>query len=160
MVKQFYFKQFSLARHLFPLSLNIKVHSLNVKQLYLIHRGDPIRCFHSRPEWDLGAMAVKGVLRIPQSPSITAASSSDYLASYPRLVGGVLPLCRYAVGIFYSTSQVGQNNEEWWTIGTDGVCVCVWERERERDLGISLLWVWLDDEDYDIYIYIYIYIYI
>ena len=38
MSKQFYFKQFSLAYHLFALRLNAEVYSLNFTQLYLTHR--------------------------------------------------------------------------------------------------------------------------
>ena len=38
MIKQFYCKQFSLEFHLLALNLNVKVHSLNVKQFYLIYR--------------------------------------------------------------------------------------------------------------------------
>ena len=41
MIKQFYFKQFSLAW----------VHSLNVKQFYLTQREDLIKCYYFRPEW-------------------------------------------------------------------------------------------------------------
>ena len=46
----------------------------------------------------------EGVLRIPQSSSITGTSPSDCLVSYTRtLIGvGVLPLCRGTVGVFYS----------------------------------------------------------
>ena len=47
----------------------------------------------------------EGVFHIPQSFSITGTSLSDYLVSNPGHSlgwGGVLPLCRGAVGIFYS----------------------------------------------------------
>ena len=46
------------------------------------------------------------VLRIPQSLSITVTSPSDCLVPYPRhsLGGGVIPLCREAVGVFYCPS--------------------------------------------------------
>ena len=49
------------------------------------------------------------ILCIPQSSSITGASLSDCLWSYPRhLYGkGFLPLCRDAVGVFYGLSQLG-----------------------------------------------------
>ncbi len=50
----------------------------------------------------------KGVLRIPQSSSIAGTSPSDCLVSYPgHLLGGVLPLCREAVGVFYSPHRLG-----------------------------------------------------
>ena len=46
----------------------------------------------------------EGVLCIPQSPSITATSP---LMSYPgHLLGGVLTLCRGAVGVFYSPTRL------------------------------------------------------
>ena len=72
MNKQFYFKRFSL----------VYVHSLNVKQFYLTHRYDPIRCYHtgqSGPRRD----GNEWVLRIPQSSSITETSPSDCLVPSP-----------------------------------------------------------------------------
>ena len=46
----------------------------------------------------------KGVLHMPQS-SKTGVSPSDGLVSYPgHLLKGFLPLCRYAVRVFYSSS--------------------------------------------------------
>ena len=52
----------------------------------------------------------EGVIWIPQSSSITGAKPSDYLMSYPGhllAVGGVLPICRFVVGVFYSPKQLG-----------------------------------------------------
>ena len=49
----------------------------------------------------------EGVLRIPQSCSITGTSQSDYLVSYQDTHWKVLPLCRDAIGVFYSPSQLG-----------------------------------------------------
>ena len=50
------------------------------------------------------------VLRIPQSPSITGTSPSDCLVSYPgHSLVSVLPLCRGAVGVFYSPSRLGNS---------------------------------------------------
>ena len=52
-----------------------------------------------------GPMSNEGVLYIPQSSTITGASPSDCLVSYPgHLLGqrGILSLCRYAIGVFYS----------------------------------------------------------
>ena len=49
----------------------------------------------------------EGVLRIPQSSSITGTSPSDCLVSYPgHSLGGVLPLCREAVDVFYSLCRL------------------------------------------------------
>ena len=53
----------------------------------------------------------EGVLRILQSPGITGTSPSDCLVSYRgHILGGgvVLPLCREAVGVFYSPSRLGK----------------------------------------------------
>ena len=57
----------------------------------------------------LGSDGNEGVLRIPQSSSITRASLSDCLMSYPghSFDVGVLLHCRDAVGVFYSPSQLG-----------------------------------------------------
>ena len=54
MIKQFYFKQFYRTCYLFPFSLN-------VKQFYLTHRSDHIRCY-------LGAIAMKGYSTFPKIP--------------------------------------------------------------------------------------------
>ena len=58
----------------------------------------------------LGSNGNEEVLHIPQSSSITGASPSDCLMSYPRhllAAGEVLPLCRDAVGVFYSPRRQG-----------------------------------------------------
>ena len=57
----------------------------------------------------LGSHGNVGVLCILQSSSITRTSPSDCLVSYPgHLRGGVLSLCREAVSVFYSPSQLGK----------------------------------------------------
>ena len=49
------------------------------------------------------------VLHIPKSSSITGTSPSDCLVSLPgHLLGGGLPLCRDAVGVFYSPRRLGK----------------------------------------------------
>ena len=53
-----------------------------------------------------GSDGNEGVLRIPQSSSIAGTSPSDCLVSGHSL-GGVLPLCRGAVSVFYSPSRLG-----------------------------------------------------
>ena len=52
-----------------------------------------------------GSECNEGVLCIPQSLSITGASPSNCLVSYAvHSLGGVLPHCRDAVGVFYCLS--------------------------------------------------------
>ena len=113
MSKQFYFKQFSLSL----------VHSLNMEiVLFQVIQFSIIAQFSSI--WPIdrtlsgattpgpsgpGSDGNKGVLHIPQSSSITGISPSDCLMLYPGhlLGGGVLPLCRDVVSVFYSPSQLG-----------------------------------------------------
>ncbi len=52
--------------------------SLNVKQNYLTHRSGAATSGQNLP----GSYGIKGVLRIPQSSSISGASQSDCLISY------------------------------------------------------------------------------
>ena len=58
---------------------------------------------------NLGAMAMKEYGAFPPNSSITGDSSSDCLVSYYQdtCLGGVLPLRRDAVGVFYSPSRLG-----------------------------------------------------
>ena len=56
----------------------------------------------------VGSNGNEGVLRIPQSPSISGTLLSDCLVSYPgHSLGEVIPLCRGAVSVFYSLSRQG-----------------------------------------------------
>ena len=78
-----------------PIWFNISqlsAHSLNVKLFYLIKEWDPIKCFHSGPEWTREQWQSR-VHHIPQSSSITGVSPSDFLVSYlwHWLVGGSYP---------------------------------------------------------------------
>ena len=56
----------------------------------------------------------RNTLHSPSS-NITETSPSDCLVSYPgyTLVPGVLLLCRSAVGVFYSSSQLSQTMKEY-----------------------------------------------
>ena len=57
-----------------------------------------------------GSDGNKGVFSIPRSCSITRASPSDcFCVISSILIGEVLPLCRDAVGLFYSPWWLGQN---------------------------------------------------
>ena len=88
-----------------------------IKQFYLIH------------SWDLIGTTILNqrgsecnsnswLLLIPQR-SWTRASRWFSVTDRTLVRVRVLPLCRDAIGVFYSSSQVGSY-----------VCVCVWYRER------------------------------
>ena len=52
---------------------------------------------------------MKGMPRIPESPSITGTSPSDCLVSYPgHSLGVVLPLCRGEVSVFFSPNRLSK----------------------------------------------------
>ena len=63
---------------------------------------------------DLGAMAMKGCSTFPKSPASLEPHHQIFLVSYPgHSFGGVLPLCRGAVSVFYSPSQLGKEKISW-----------------------------------------------
>ena len=64
----------------------------------------------------------EGVLCLPQSSSITGTSPSDCLVSYPGHSLGVLPLCRLAVGVFYSSSRLGNTTNGLYFISLKHTC--------------------------------------
>ena len=58
-----------------------------------------------------GSNGNEGVHCIPQGPIITGTSPSDLIRIISRtLIVGILPLCRGAVSVFYSPSQMGKKN--------------------------------------------------
>ena len=127
-----------------------------------MHRIQPVHMsrWYLRPDAPVSRLTagskvnmLQGVLRIPQSSSITGTSQSDYFVSYPgHSLGRVLPLCRGAIGVFYSPSRLGKyavkrTNKERCPIGMDG-------KKESRDSMISTR---LDDDCFmKLYIYIYI----
>ena len=59
-----------------------------------------------------GSNGSEEILCIHQSSSITGISPSDCFMSYPgHSLGGVLPLCRGAVCVFYSLSRLGNSTK-------------------------------------------------
>ena len=106
MLKQFYFKQFSLAKVQTVLFQTVQFNmSTQYSSVSPIDRtlSDATIPGQSRP----GSDGNEGVLRISQSSSITGTSPSDCLVSYIRtLVGGVLTFSRDAVGVFYNPSRL------------------------------------------------------
>ena len=97
----------------------------------MTHISDPIRCYHSKPEWTWEWWQWRGTLHSPKLQHYWSLTLSDCLVSYPghsksesypsaemqsvyftasadwALIEGVLPLCRDAVSVFYSLSQLG-----------------------------------------------------
>ena len=85
MSKQFYFKQFSLAR----------VHSLNVE--------------NTSGQCGLWSDHNEGVVHIPQNSSITGVSPTLFSVIYHTLLGKVLLFCREAVSVFCNPSRLGKS---------------------------------------------------
>ena len=68
----------------------------NQHSLVLLYSYDPIRCYHFR-QGGPGSDSNDGMLRIPQSSSITGTAPSDYLLSYAGHSFGVdIPLQRFS----------------------------------------------------------------
>ena len=83
-------------------------HSLNVKPFYLIHRYDPIRCYHSGTELTWVQWQWKGTQHSPNLQGWRLAIRW-FNTIYRTLLGGLLPRWRDAVGVFYIPSQLGFN---------------------------------------------------
>ena len=110
MSKQFYFEQFSLA---WICSLNAKNSKFSKLHFSSILPIDKTLSGATTPgQSEPGSDGSEGVLRIPQSSSITGTSPSDCLVSY---AGEVLPLCREAVGGILQLQPTGQINIEHYT---------------------------------------------
>ena len=66
-----------------------------------------------RARVDLGAVVMKGCSVFPKDPAFTGTSPSDFSVISRSLVGGgVLPLCRGAVSVFYSPNRLGKIDNE------------------------------------------------
>ena len=63
-----------------------------------------------------GSGSNEGVLFVPQSSSITEASPSDGSVSYKNTRWGSLTLCRDAVGVFCSSSQLWPQDTRWGSL--------------------------------------------
>ena len=112
------FKQFSLVYFFFFVYTQLNVKTANVKiqfsvstQFTSIWPIDRTLLGVTTPgQSGLGSDGNEGVLYIFQSASITGASPSDCLVSYQDIRWGNLTLCRDAVGVFCSLSQLGQTS--------------------------------------------------
>ena len=118
MSKEFYFKQFSLrlvgsltvkAVLFQPIPFNISTQFISIWPIDRTLSGTT-----TPGQSEPGSHGNDGLLRIPQSSSITEISPSYCLKLYQdiRLAVGVLPLCREAFGVFYSPSRLG-NLIDW-----------------------------------------------
>ena len=93
MIEQFYFKSFSLV------SVNkFKCQTVLFDPLI----GRTLSGATTPNQSELGSDSNKGVHRIPQSSSITGTSGSDVSAITRTFAGGILPVCRDAVHVFYN----------------------------------------------------------
>ena len=101
--------QFSIS-HLFAFNLNVKLHNLNIRQFYLTHRQDPIRCYHSNPEWTWKQWLWKCTPHSPKLQHCWSLTIRYFSVISWILIGGVLPFCRDAVTVFYSPSQMGKTS--------------------------------------------------
>ena len=73
----------------------------------------PYQVLSRQARVDLGAMAMKGLLRIPQNPSITGTSPSDCLVSYPGyLLGWVYPASEVQSVYFTATVDCARIEED------------------------------------------------
>ena len=99
-----------------------------IEQVYLIYRWNPNRFYpsgHSRA----ASNDNEDILHIPQS-SWNGASLSDGFVSYPGhfLRVGVLPICRDAVGIFYSLRWLA------WEVLNNSLCLLNTKAQTYLDL--------------------------
>ena len=101
-----------------------------------IDRG-PIRCYHCGPEWDLGAMAMKGYSAFPKTPAMLETSPSDCLLSYPgHSLGGVsYSSAEKAVSVFYSPNWLGKGR--WWKC----YCLCRSQDINKWELTIRVVFL-------------------
>ena len=79
---------------------------------------------------DLGAMPVKGCSAFPNAPALLEPH-------HQILIGRVLPLCRGAVGVFYSPSRLGKETQGTARKNID------WLRHREIHVGNIFAWAHL-----------------
>ena len=93
----------------FRISIVFCLHTVNVKTVLFricIQKGS----YQVLPFWarvDLKVMAMEGYSAFLKASALLETSSSGCLVSYPGYsLGGVLPLCREAVDVFYSPSQM------------------------------------------------------
>ena len=80
--------------------------SLNVKLFYLIHWEDPIRYYHSGSECTWEQRQWRGTLHSPKFQSWSLIIRLFNVIPW-TIIGGISPLCRNTVGVFFSPSELG-----------------------------------------------------
>ena len=82
--------------------------SISVQIVLFNPQVGPYQVLPFRARVDLGAMAMKGVLHSPKLQDYSNLTIRLFSVISRILIGGVvvLPLCREAVGVFYSPSQI------------------------------------------------------
>ena len=137
MLKEFYFKQFSLAC---LRSFNIKnspISSISIQFSSISPIDRTLSGATTLSQSGPGEMAM--VLCITPSPSISETSPSDCLVPYPghSLSGGKgLLLCRETVGVFYSPSRLGKTRrkrirQHWLYSVDESVRRLHWKEQRK-----------------------------
>ena len=109
--------QFSIS-HFFALSLN-------VKQFYLTHRYEPIRGYHSGPEWTWEQWQWRSTPHSQKLHQIVLCSIQDTHCGG----GGVLPHSRDIVCVFYSPSRLGKSFDKTLYLTHDMKITCVYKVE-------------------------------
>ena len=164
-IKQFYFKHFNLVKKVKWILLLLSItnysikhqlfnqtvlfqtiqfsishffaFSLNAKQFYLTYRRDPLRCYHSGPEWTWGRWQWR---RTPHSPKLQHYWSMTirlFDVIYRTLVTGVLPLCRDTVGVLYSPCRLSWKELEEQTNNNNDISK-LYTLRRKRQEGKML----------------------
>ena len=98
-------------------------HSLNVKRFYLTHR-NLSGAITPGPKWTWKQWQWTGILHSPKLLLCWTLTIRLFNVISRTLVGGVLPLCRYAFGVFYCPRWPGYILMSWlvgWLVGFYGI---------------------------------------
>ena len=82
------------------------------------HRWDPIRCYHSRPEYTLERWQWRGYppTSFSKAPALLKPHHQIVEFQFRTLVGVVLPLCKQLVSVFCSSSWLSLSSIETWKL--------------------------------------------
>ena len=79
---------------------------------YLTHRWDPIRCYHSGPEWTWERWQWRDTTHSPKLQHNWNLAIRLICVISGHSLGEVSPLCRNAVGVIYRRSRVGKTKSK------------------------------------------------